>query len=88
VLSQQGFLHNEPEYVLCIELTDPNRYFAILKAIAAGNVTSNEITQTIAIDGKQTSTYTQKLGAAPDRTRGSSDRRQDEVMSISHMSNV
>jgi len=61
LLSQQGFLHNEPEYVLRTELTEPNRYFAILKAIAAGNTTSNEIAQTVGIDGKQISTYTQKL---------------------------
>lgn len=61
ILSQQGFLHNEPEYVLRTELTEPNRYFAILKAIAAGNVTANEIAQTVGIDGKQISTYTQKL---------------------------
>lgn len=61
ILSQQGFLHNEPEYVLRTELTDPNRYFAILKAIAAGNTTSNEIAGTVGIDGKQISTYTKKL---------------------------
>lgn len=61
ILSQQGFLHNEPEYVLRTELTNPNRYFAILKAIAAGNTTSNEIAGTVGIDGKQISTYTQKL---------------------------
>lgn len=61
VLSQQGYLHNEPEYVLRTELTDPNRYFAILTAIAAGKTTSNEIAQAIGIDGKQLSTYTQKL---------------------------
>ncbi|MDZ5811987.1 ATP-binding protein [Halorubrum sp. AD140] len=61
VLSQKGYLHNEPEYVLRTELTDPNRYFAILTAIAAGKTTSNEIAQAIGIDGKQISTYTQKL---------------------------
>ncbi|MCU4718913.1 ATP-binding protein [Halapricum hydrolyticum] len=61
ILSQQGFLHNEPEYVLRTELTEPNRYFAILKAIAAGNATANEIAGTVGIDGKQISTYTQKL---------------------------
>jgi len=61
LLSRQGFLHDEPEYVLRTELTEPNRYFAILKAIAAGNTTSNEIAQTVGIDGKQISTYTQKL---------------------------
>lgn len=61
ILSQQGFLHNEPEYVLRTELTEPNRYFAILKAIAAGNTTSNEIAGSVGIDGKQISTYAQKL---------------------------
>lgn len=60
-LSPQGFLHNEPEYVLRTELSEPNRYFAILQAIAAGNTTSNEIAQTVGIAGKQISTYTQKL---------------------------
>ena len=61
LLSQKGYLHNEPEYVLRTELRDPNRYFAILTAIAAGKTTSNEIAQTVGIDGKQISTYTQKL---------------------------
>ncbi len=61
ILSQKGYLHNEPEYVLRTELTDPNRYFAILTAIAAGKTTSNEIAQAVGIDGKQISTYTQKL---------------------------
>lgn len=61
VLSQNGYLHNEPEYVLRTELRDPNRYFAILTAIAAGKTTSNEIAQAVGIDGKQISTYTQKL---------------------------
>lgn len=61
LLSQQGHLHNEPEYVLRTELYDPNRYFAILKAIAAGKTASNEIAQAVGIDGKQISKYTQKL---------------------------
>jgi AAA+ ATPase superfamily predicted ATPase len=61
LLSRQGFLHDEPEYALRTELTEPNRYFAILKAIAAGNTTSNEIAQTAGIESKQISTYTQKL---------------------------
>ncbi len=53
VLSQKGYLHDEPEYVLRTELTEPNRYFAILSAIAAGKTASNEIAQAIGIDGKQ-----------------------------------
>jgi hypothetical protein len=47
--------------VLRTELTNPNRYFAILTAVAAGKTTSNEIAQAVGIDGKQISTYTQKL---------------------------
>jgi AAA+ ATPase superfamily predicted ATPase len=47
--------------VLQTELTDPNRYFAILTAIAAGKTTSNEIAQAVGTDGRQISTYTQKL---------------------------
>lgn len=61
VLAQRGYLHNEPEYVLRTELTEPNRYFAILTAIASGKTTTNEIAQTVGIDSKQISTYTQKL---------------------------
>ncbi|WP_290812761.1 ATP-binding protein [Halovivax sp.] len=61
VCSRKGYLHNEPEYVLRTELTDPNRYFAILTAIAGGKTTSNEIAQAVGIDGKQISSYTKKL---------------------------
>jgi AAA+ ATPase superfamily predicted ATPase len=61
LLSRQGFLHDEPEYVLRTELTEPNRYFGIMKAIAAGQTTANEIAQTVGIPSKQLSTYTQKL---------------------------
>lgn len=61
VLSRNGYLHNEPEYILRTELSDPNRYFAILSAIAAGKTTANEIAQSVGIDGKQISTYTQRL---------------------------
>jgi hypothetical protein len=61
ILSRRGFLHNEPEYVLRTELTEPNRYFAILKAIAAGNATANGIAQAVGIPGKQIASYTQRL---------------------------
>lgn len=43
------------------EWSSPNRYFAILKAIAAGNPAANEIAQAVGIDSRQISTYTQKL---------------------------
>lgn len=61
VLTQKGYLHNEPEYVIRTELTQPNRYFAILTAIASGRTSSNEIAQAVGIDAKQISTYTRKL---------------------------
>ncbi|WP_207592418.1 ATP-binding protein [Halomontanus rarus] len=61
LLAERGFLHNEPEYVLRTELSEPNRYFAILRAIAAGNATTNEIAGAIGLESKQLSTYAQKL---------------------------
>lgn len=61
VLSKRGYLHDEPEYVLRTELENPNRYFSILKAIAAGNETSNEIAQTAGIDSDQVSHYLKNL---------------------------
>jgi AAA+ ATPase superfamily predicted ATPase len=61
VLSRRGFLHDEPEYVLRTELADPNRYFSILKTIAAGNRTSNEIAQAAGIDADQISHYLKNL---------------------------
>ncbi|MEZ3118082.1 ATP-binding protein [Halobaculum sp. MBLA0147] len=61
VLSKRGFLHDEPEYVLRTELEEPNRYFSILKTIAAGNKTSNEIAQAAGIDSDQISHYLKNL---------------------------
>lgn len=61
VLSKRGFLHDEPEYVLRTELANPNRYFSILKTIAAGNETSNEIAQAAGIDSDQISHYLKNL---------------------------
>ncbi|WP_135664747.1 ATP-binding protein [Halorhabdus rudnickae] len=61
VLSKRGFLHDEPEYVLRTELENPNRYFSILKTIAAGNATPNEIAQAAGIDSDQISHYLKNL---------------------------
>ena len=61
VLSKRGFLHDEPEYVLRTELAEPNRYFAVLRAIAAGETTPNEIAQTAGIGGDQISNYLKTL---------------------------
>lgn len=61
ILSRHGFLHDEPEYVLRMELSEPARYFSILKAIAGGNTTANEIAGAVGVESSQLSTYTQKL---------------------------
>lgn len=61
ILSKRGFLHDEPEYVLRTELEKPNRYFAVLKAIAAGKEMSNEIAQAAGIDSDQISNYLKNL---------------------------
>lgn len=61
VLSKRGFLHDEPEYVLRTELAEPNRYFAILKAIAGGKTEANDIAQTAGVDSDQISRYLKNL---------------------------
>ncbi|MCH7661117.1 MAG: ATP-binding protein [Euryarchaeota archaeon] len=61
VLSQHGSLHNDPDYVLRMELTEPTRYFSILEAIAGGTTTRNEIAQVSGIDSNQLSKYLSRL---------------------------
>lgn len=61
VLSRHGFLHDEPEYVLRMELTEPNRYFSILRAIAGGASTANEIGQAVGIESSHFSNYAKRL---------------------------
>jgi AAA+ ATPase superfamily predicted ATPase len=61
VLSQHGTLHNEPDYVLRMELTEPTRYFSILEAIAGGNTSRNEIAGETGIEYNQLSKYINRL---------------------------
>ena len=61
ILSSHGTLHNEPDYVLRMELTEPTRYFSILEAIASGNTSRNEIAGTTGIDYNQLSKYLNRL---------------------------
>ena len=61
ILSRHGSLHNEPDYVIRMELTEPTRYFSILEAIAGGNTSRNEIAGTTGIDYNQLSKYLQRL---------------------------
>ncbi|ELZ00914.1 ATPase [Natrialba chahannaoensis JCM 10990] len=61
ILSRHGTLHDEPDYVLRMELTEPTRYFSILEAIAGGRTSRNEIAGTTGIDYNQLSTYLNRL---------------------------
>ncbi|WP_280537265.1 ATP-binding protein [Halopenitus sp. POP-27] len=61
ILSRHGTLHDEPDYVLRMELTEPTRYFSILEAIAGGNTTRNEIAGATGIDYNQLSKYLGRL---------------------------
>ncbi|RQG95351.1 ATP-binding protein [Natrarchaeobius chitinivorans] len=61
ILSRHGTLHDEPDYVLRMELTEPTRYFSILEAIAGGNTSRNEIAGATGIDYNQLSKYVNRL---------------------------
>ncbi|XGI83669.1 ATP-binding protein (plasmid) [Halorutilales archaeon Cl-col2-1] len=61
ILSEQGLLHSEPEFLLRTELRQPNKYFSILRALAHGRRTPNEIAGMAGIDSSSLSTYLQKL---------------------------
>jgi len=61
ILTQHGPLHDDPDYVLRMELTEPSRYFGILEAIAGGASTRNEIAQAAGIDANQLSKYLDRL---------------------------
>ncbi|MFC3960220.1 ATP-binding protein [Halovivax cerinus] len=61
ILSRHGTLHNEPDYVLRMELTEPTRYFSILEALAAGKTSRNEIAGQTGIDYNQLSKYLDRL---------------------------
>jgi AAA+ ATPase superfamily predicted ATPase len=61
ILSRHGSLHDEPDYVLRMELTQPTRYFSILEAIAGGNTSRNGIAGATGIDYNQLSKYLNRL---------------------------
>ena len=61
ILSRHGTLHDEPDYVLRMELTEPTQYFSILEAIAGGHASRNEIAGTTGIDYNQLSKYLNRL---------------------------
>jgi len=61
VLSERGLLYSEPEFLLRTELRQPNTYFSILRALAHGRRTPNEIASMAGIESGSLSTYLQKL---------------------------
>ena len=61
ILTQHGRLHNDPDYVLRMELTEPARYFSILEAVAGGATTRNEIAGVVGVDTNQLSKYLDRL---------------------------
>lgn len=61
ILSRHGTLHNEPDYVLRMELTEPTRYFSILEALAGGKTSRNEIAGATGIEYNQLSRYLDRL---------------------------
>ncbi|WP_049987136.1 ATP-binding protein [Halobellus rufus] len=61
ILSEQGLLYSEPEFLLRTELRQPNTYFSILRALAHGRRTPNEIAGMAGVESGSLSTYLQKL---------------------------
>lgn len=61
ILSERGLLYTEPEFLLRTELRDPNTYFSILRALAHGRRTPNEIAGMAGVESRSLSSYLQKL---------------------------
>ena len=61
ILSERGLLYSEPEFLLRTELRQPNTYFSILRALAHGRRTPNEIAGMAGVDSGSLSTYLQRL---------------------------
>jgi AAA+ ATPase superfamily predicted ATPase len=61
ILSERGLLYSEPEFLLRTELRQPNTYFSVLRALAHGRRTHNEIAGMAGVESGSLSTYVQKL---------------------------
>ena len=61
ILSERGLLYSEPEFLLRTELRQPNTYFSILRALAHGRRTPNEIAGMAGVESQSLSSYLQKL---------------------------
>lgn len=61
LLGRDGSLHEEPENVLHREVDEVDRYFAVLKSMAEGNRTQNEIAQGAGIANGSVGYYLSRL---------------------------
>jgi AAA+ ATPase superfamily predicted ATPase len=61
ILSERGLLYSEPKFLLRTELRQPNKYFSILRALAHGRRTPNEIAGMAGVESQSLSSYLQKL---------------------------
>ena len=61
LLRRDGSLHEEPENVLHREVDEVDRYFAVLKSMAQGNRTPNEIAQSAGISSGSVGYYLTRL---------------------------
>lgn len=61
ILSQGSFLYDEPRFLLQMELREPRIYFAILEAIATGEVRQAGISQQVGVKGASLSYYLKTL---------------------------
>lgn len=57
ILSERGLLYSEPKFLLRTELRQPNTYFNILRALAHGRRTLNEIAGMAGVGSQSLSTY-------------------------------
>lgn len=61
LLDSDGTLHDEPETVLQMELTEVTRFFSLLESMASGNRERHEIAQGAGIDNRDASYYFSRL---------------------------
>lgn len=61
ILDKTSFMYDEPEFLLRTELRNPNRYMAILEAIALGHTQPNRISNITGIDSGPLSKYLRTL---------------------------
>jgi len=57
VLSKNGFLYEEPQFLLENEVQTPNNYFSIIKAIADGNHRLSKISDALGLDTSKLTPY-------------------------------